>query len=113
MSQDNVCKVCRDEFASSLGLQEHECRGAQAPGSNFLCHRIIISKEGEAVSTPKFMEDPDLRQYFPEVMFKRKDGWSLGACAEFESVAYNMWPDEWTHFVRAPSMDWLPIGEYK
>lgn len=56
--------------------------------------RVIVHKSGEAVSAWRA-----LSEYFiiPEVVFIRRDGWSLGAPAQFVEQARWLWQDEWIH----------------
>lgn len=48
--------------------------------------RIVINKEGEAVTMKRAREMGIL----PLIVFIRNDGWMLGAPLEFEKVAYEM-----------------------
>jgi len=62
--------------------------------------RVVVSADGEAVPTPR------ARQQYgatPDVIFIRKDGWSLGAPKSLAHVAEKMWDDEWLGVVTLPS----------
>jgi len=54
--------------------------------------RVVIDAEGEAWPSRRAREEHHIT---PDIVFFRKDGWSLGAPAEFASVAEAMWQDEW------------------
>lgn len=54
-------------------------------------NRVIINIHGEA-TTPARAAKKGIR---PEVIFIRKDGWSLGAPRKWAYIAENMWKDEW------------------
>lgn len=49
----------------------------------------------------------------PDIGFRRDDGWSIGAPADLEFSAFNLWPDQWTHFVMRGDHEWRPIDEYR
>ena len=68
--------------------------------------RIVINYEGEAWSYKRAF---DVLGITPDVAFRRKDGWVLGAPKEFEHVARRMWEDEWTHIIRKGETEWIPI----
>ena len=72
-------------------------------------NRIIVDVEGLGVPT-----DRAIKEYneFPDIIFIRDDGWTLGAPARFERVAYEMWKDSWTHFIRRPNVTPIPISDY-
>lgn len=72
-------------------------------------HRVLVSAGGDALPSARARE----QGVIPDVIFVRRDGWSLAAPARLERVAYQMWADEWTHFVRRPSVIARPIEEYK
>ncbi len=71
--------------------------------------RVIVEVDGLAVT---HREARDVFQVTPEIIFIRDDGWMLGAPRQFESVAYKMWKDSWTHFLRRPHTEWIPIKKY-
>lgn len=71
--------------------------------------RVIVDRGGYGV--PSNIAEKRYK-VIPDIIFKRNDGWTLGAPKEFEDVAYRMWRDEWTHFVRRPNSEWKGIGEY-
>lgn len=50
----------------------------------------------------------------PVIAFVRHDGWSLGASAGCEAIAFDSWRGTWAHFARQ-SEGWRlrPIEEYK
>lgn len=50
--------------------------------------RVVINEHGEATA-------PNRAPVPPEVIFIRRDGWSLGAPTDLVSVAEQMWADEW------------------
>lgn len=71
--------------------------------------RVVINEDGEA-TTPKLAREQ--HRIVPDVIFIRFDGWALAAPEFLERVAYQLWQNDWTHFVRRPSMTPLPIREY-
>jgi len=62
--------------------------------ANGICKRVVVSLEGEATSKlkayQKYGED-----VYPDYIYIRNDGWTLGACEKFQLVAYNMWRTDW------------------
>ena len=70
-------------------------------------NRVITDDEGTGQAPRRAAE----KGISPEVVFLRKDGWTLGAPRQYESIAYDMWSDEWTHFSR-DGKTWKPISEY-
>ena len=71
--------------------------------------RVIVEASGLAVP-PK--QARDVFQVSSEIIFIRDDGWMLGAPRESESIAFNMWEGSWTHFLRRPHTQWIPIERY-
>ena len=71
-------------------------------------NRVIVSYEGYAV--PANIAE---KRYgiIPDIVFKRNDNWTLGAPSMFETVAYNMWADQWIEFMI--NDEWKDINEYK
>lgn len=62
--------------------------------------RVVVGESGEAVPTPR------ARQEFgatPDVIFIRKDGWTLGAPKSLAHVAEGLWRDEWLGVLLLPS----------
>lgn len=45
--------------------------------------------------------------------FMRLDGWTIGAPAHLEKVCFDLYREEWSHFIRLPSSEWRPIAEYQ
>ena len=71
--------------------------------------RVIVDYNGYAVPEKMAREKYCI---VPDIMFKRKDGWTLGAPEEFEDVAYEMWKNEWSYFTRKPDEDWSNMEDY-
>jgi hypothetical protein len=64
--------------------------------------RVVIDLAGQAVSANRAA----LNHYvFPDIIFIRDDGWTLGAPRKFEFVAFNLWKDSWIAFIRNPRVD--------
>ena len=77
---------------------------------NPLCSRVVVNELGLSLRpSDAFFE----RNICARIIFVRSDGWSLGAPPEFEQVAYEQWPDCWTHFRVFPDFERLPICEYR
>ncbi len=57
-------------------------------------NRVVINKDGEAVN-PRMAKEMG---FTPDIVFKRDDGWELGAPKEFENVAYQLWQYAWVSF---------------
>jgi len=49
----------------------------------------------------------------PDIIFVRKDGWTLGVTKDLEWYAHEIWKDEWVYFVMRPNKELLPISKYK
>lgn len=71
--------------------------------------RVIVDSDGMGVPSSRAFTEYKVA---PDVIFIREDNWSLGAPSEFESVAFKMWEDYWTHFAYIKTGRWLPITEY-
>lgn len=71
--------------------------------------RVVVSKSGEAVTPAMAL---DVYGIYPDIAFLRDDGWSLAAPMQFEEIAYEMWKDKWTHFMRKPNRVWSDIENY-
>jgi hypothetical protein len=72
-------------------------------------NRVIISEDGNAVS-PKIARDS--KSIVSEIIFVRDDGWSLGANAQLQHSAFDIWKDKWIAFIDVPNRIMLPIAEY-
>lgn len=71
--------------------------------------RVLISADGEATTSRRARENHGI---VPDIVFIRRDGWSLGAPEYLEAAAYRLSSDEWVGFMRRPSTKARPIGEY-
>jgi len=54
--------------------------------------RVVTSDEGQATTPDLAFERFSIT---PDVIFIRRDGWSLGASMRHYNVAFEMWADEW------------------
>lgn len=70
--------------------------------------RVVVNHDGEGWSPARAFAIG----IAPDIGFRRKDGWCLGAPWNLEHVAYRMWADEWTHFAKHGDTHWRPISEY-
>lgn len=68
-------------------------------------NRVVINYDGEATTERRAHE----MGITPDVGFMRDDGWSLGAPADLEDVAFRLWADEWKYIIRKPQSEWSPI----
>ena len=69
--------------------------------------RVMIN-EYEATSYER-AEEKDI---FPDIIFVRKDGWSLGAPTKFRSQAFGIWADEWIGFMLVADYVYKDIRQY-
>ena len=87
--------------------------------------RVVVNRAGETIHAKVLAEqcreameaqDPHLIAALadtnPSTIFIRGDGWMLAASPKFESVAYNMWSDEWVGFVQYPNEIVQHIEDY-
>lgn len=74
--------------------------------------RVLIRAGGgyEGVPSQRAREQYNIT---PDVVFIRRDGWSLGAEAKDAPEAYVLWRDEWVAFVVRPETDPRPIAEWR
>lgn len=72
--------------------------------------RVIVNANGHAVSSVRAQQQYKVPV---EIVFLRNDGWSLGAPLEFETIAYNMWKDQWVAYVRKPDQTFEPMSLYE
>ena len=82
----------------------------QHGGLDKICHRVVVDAEGHAVLP---WRAADYHGVSPDVAFVRDDGWTLGAPAKFEGVAYGLWKEEWVSFARRGDDRIRPIREYE
>lgn len=72
--------------------------------------RVVVSADGEAVPSARARQEFGVT---PDVIFIRKDGWSLGAPMSLALVAERMWEDEWLGVLRRPSNAVKYYSDYK
>lgn len=72
--------------------------------------RVVLNTEGEAVSQEKAYR---LQNEFPDVIFIRNDGWTLGAVKALVSTAEAMWPDDWIGVIVRPGTRPISYREYR
>lgn len=78
-------------------------------GTMFTPARVVVDDRGTAFPGRRAHWEFNIEA---DVVFLRRDGWSLGAPKELERIAYEMWKDEWAYFTRRPFKRWLPIAKY-
>lgn len=71
-------------------------------------NRVVVNEEGEAIPLKKAEE----KGITVDVVFVRKDGWTLGAPESLEMTAFSLWADEWTGFFRRPNREFQPIEKW-
>lgn len=72
--------------------------------------RVLVNANGEAVSSVRARR---IAGVTPDIIFIRDDGWSLGAPAALEAIAYSIWRKEWAAFARRGDLAPSPITEYQ
>lgn len=69
----------------------------------------MIDRKGQSVRPNEAFKSGII----PDIIFIRSDGWVLGAPAELENVAYEMWEENWIGFIRNPNIHIKPIEDYE
>jgi len=72
--------------------------------------RIMINKAGHSVP-PHTLDNYFLR--YPDVIFIRQDGWSLGTHADLEDDAYRLFKGEWLGVLRRGEVFAMRIESYE
>ncbi len=65
--------------------------------------------DGLAVSSKRGREYYDIE---PDIIFIRKDGWSLGAPAQWANAAEATWADEWVAVLLKPSTEPIDYSKW-
>ena len=65
--------------------------------------RLVIDNDGYAVP-------PAATKLKPQIVFKRNDGWTLGAPLVFAHAAYTLWKDSWVAYTTGEG--WIDINQY-
>lgn len=71
--------------------------------------RVVVDFEGYGVPPGIAARDYGIKEL--AVIFKREDGWTLGAPAELQVIAYSIWKDSWIEFTE-DGKNWSPIKNY-
>lgn len=71
--------------------------------------RIVINSDGEALSPERALTHHGQRW---EIVFIRREGWTLGASLAFERVAHRTWPESWIGWFRRDDVRVHPMSEY-
>lgn len=71
--------------------------------------RVLINAEGEGLGAARAREKHGIK---PDIIFIRRDGWTLGAPDWLEAEAFRQWPDQWVAFMRRPEEKARLIAEY-
>lgn len=71
--------------------------------------RVVVNTNGEAVSCRRAREEHHLT---PDVVFIRKDGWTLGAPNALAAVAEKLWRGEWLGVLVRPASEPVPYAEW-
>jgi hypothetical protein len=61
--------------------------------------RILIN-EYEGIPSQRAREQYGI---FPDIVFIRHDGWSLGCPHFYEKAGYQLWKNEWIGYIRKPN----------
>jgi len=72
-------------------------------------NRVLVTADGLAVPWKRAVNEHNI---VSDIIFIRRDGWTLGAPESLENVAYQMWSDEWWGFLRKPETKVSPISLY-
>jgi hypothetical protein len=72
--------------------------------------RVLVEEGGYAANPRSARERYGV---VPDIIFIRRDGWTLGAPAKLEALAFKMWSDEWKSFMRRGDRHPRPIEEYR
>ena len=72
-------------------------------------NRVVINSDGMGCPPKRAREKYGIN---PDIIFIRRDGWTLAAPTEFENIAYQMWKNEWIAFLRKPETKAKPMSEY-
>mgnify|MGYP001559085400 CR=1 FL=1 len=72
--------------------------------------RVLIDKEGTAVSPERAYR---LQDRPVDIIFIRKDGWTLGATSELAEYAEQLWADHWIAVLVTPGIRPITYTEYK
>lgn len=73
------------------------------------CRRVLINEYGETKTPRRAREENGVKS---DIVFVRRDGWSLGAPLHLERVAYELWADHWVSFCRRPDLEMRSICDY-
>ena len=73
-------------------------------------NRVVVDRDGMAVNASRAKHEFCA---YPDIVFVRDDGWTLGAPLALERVAYRLWRDYWTHFARRGDELMSKISEYQ
>lgn len=94
--------MTEENYDAVIAKAEKEIRG-QWP------RRTLLSEDGDAASPQKAYR---LQGRFPDFIFIRDDGWSLGAIEEFRDAAHELWKDQWIAVIVAPGKKAIPYPLY-
>lgn len=72
--------------------------------------RVVIDGSGEAVPSRQARERYGIA---PDVIFIRRDGWSLGAPLNLSNMAERMWSDDWIGVLCRPDTRAMTYEAYK
>ena len=64
--------------------------------------RVVVDDDGLGVTPSRAVQEYGMD---PTVIFLRGDGWSLGATPPFETLARQLWEDEWVAVLRRTETD--------
>jgi len=70
----------------------------------FLPTRIVTNEYGDA-------RQPEQTDRI-DIVFRRSDGWTLGAPEPLNMIAYKLWQHYWTHYHKKGDDQWRPIREF-
>ena len=83
--------------------------GIKISFDSFKPTRVVINSYGDGVTPERAERDYEIKS---DIIFIRKDGWSLGAPEILESTAYSIWQNEWKTFIRKRESIFRDIEEY-
>lgn len=73
--------------------------------------RVLIDKEGLSVSPERALRLQNQRRV--DIIFIRKDGWTLGAISELADYAEQLWPTHWIAVMIRPGLRSITYADYK